>query len=187
MPDDELTTKEKIDALIEISKLHRQRFDARRSYEWKVNLALWPALAVVVAAIAVGKCDQVLNRLTLLSGLGVLICIFLVYTFVWTRGLSARNAEDRRKAWAFSHEAERLAWPADSDSELPAGPGKESQGGFDWSQWSQVAITLLFILLIVIAAVGRTSATTGSSGQTLTVSYTTTQPSKHISGTINNE
>jgi hypothetical protein len=58
-----VTAKEGLDALETIPRSTDHRLEARRTYEWKVAISLWTALAAFTTIVATGRiADCVVGR-----------------------------------------------------------------------------------------------------------------------------
>ena len=58
-----MTEKEKVDVYMKLFKEYLNRFDLRRSYEWKFNIALWTSILVWIGIllreeIAIESCGE---------------------------------------------------------------------------------------------------------------------------------
>jgi len=74
MSENDLSDKEKIDALLKIHERHRDRFEKRRSHEWKIWLSLWSVLAIMIAGTLTKKVE-----LTIGWWWGLAACIVIVW------------------------------------------------------------------------------------------------------------
>lgn len=175
MSDNILTKKERCDALIEMTKIHRERLNSRRSYQWKINLALWSGLGLLAGSIATGR-DQ-LNVISSPwiwgSGSVVLMFIFTAHLrFVW--GIATRNKSDKDLA------KEKLDLAEDQIQEIAKKQKKRfikssSCPFWDYSFFSEIIITACLIGLVVLAVVSRKPWLVSKSENTTTIT-TTTKP-----------
>lgn len=83
--------KERFDALLAISKAHRERFEKRRSYEWKIFLALWSGLGLL--AIGLSRASVTFGTPSLYWLVPLSVAIF-VAVFGFTLQVSKRHQQD---------------------------------------------------------------------------------------------
>ncbi len=108
-----ISAKEKRDYYLEFSRSARQRFDTRRTYEWKLNLALWAAIAIFAVKplnSVLGDTKAIIKLTTFQSWvfLGIHAGILLVYTFLWSSQLHKRNQRDRLLAMKYHKAVEKF-------------------------------------------------------------------------------
>jgi hypothetical protein len=164
--------KHGFDAFLDMSKHHRERFNTRRSYEWKVNLALWAGLGVFGGTVA--RADVNLTLFQQCCIIVILLFVAMVYTLSWSRGVSESNDHDSRLGEAFAREAEVLACGGkdklsavyNSLIVVPSSkkPGASRKNPLDsdrstwwWSNWStfsEIVFTWCMVLLVVLALLG---------------------------------
>jgi len=68
--------------------------EQRRSYEYKVTLALWSALAILAAALLSEKTKLGLTPCAFWIAAALLIGVWLVYVLAFLRGVISRNYSD---------------------------------------------------------------------------------------------
>ena len=98
--------KDRIDALLRLADASWRDFDQRRSYEWKLNFGLWPALGIFAGYMlrdAKPLPYEAKTGLTVLLGL-----TWLVYVFPWSYGLQRRNRMNQDSARRYWTEVENL-------------------------------------------------------------------------------
>jgi hypothetical protein len=171
--------KEQFDALLDLSKLHRERLERRRSYEWKVNLALWAGLGALAGVLATKEVnlDEWRCWVPWFAG-GILVLIGAVFTFVWIRTLCTQNNQDSRLAESFAREAEALACSGVTSlkevyrrcglDDRVVESGEEANGDnamlrrtpwiANWAAFSEIIFTWCMICLVGLAAFGRCAA-----------------------------
>lgn len=94
-----MSAKEQFDGCMRQAEFLSQKMYSRQTYQWKVTIGLWTLLAISVAFLAGKK----------ISMPWWLVGIVLVpYAFIWLRGISIRNYDDRRRANHFRDNAEML-------------------------------------------------------------------------------
>ena len=78
-----MTDKERADIGATLAKHHWDNFDRRRSYEWKLSLGVWTALAAFVGVLLTKDAIVILNN-ALLTAYGMLalpVVLVLYYKF----------------------------------------------------------------------------------------------------------
>jgi len=148
-----------VDSLFRLADVAWRDFDRRRSFEWKINLALWAALGLF-AGLASSRGIS-LNELVL--GYAMLVAVWFVYVFVWIRGIHCANSRDRETAqfyWSeientLSRESKKFGLDPDSDGDLPGFIQKAIRPLPAFikhrSPFTQIAVTTLLILLALIS------------------------------------
>ena len=109
-----MTAKEEFDCYIGLFDRLWSCYNARRSFEWKFNLALWAAIAVFFGFAARG---DISDKMRVDSALLILLhCgVFVLYTFLWPRrscrGRWTASGSDRiARFGGFSEEGRRGDW-----------------------------------------------------------------------------
>jgi hypothetical protein len=138
-----------------------QSFSDRRSYEWKFSLALWTAIAVMIAGlvqpIKAGDAFPFQGFYFRVGGLVFGLLILFLHIF-FNNYLARANAIDRKKVIYYSRHIES-ALPLVTDtalgqeidrriSELPKLPEKT---WLQWWQWGHIVQVLLTGVLLIIA------------------------------------
>ena len=89
-PERSLTdTQHKTNALLKLADAAWREFDTRRSFEWKINFALWAGLAAI-AGFAIKEDFQVGDYIWVFLG-----ATWAVYIFIWQWGLMNRNRSNQ--------------------------------------------------------------------------------------------
>ena len=83
--------------LLRMADFHWREFDTRRSYEWKSNFALWPALGALSGFLLTK--GQNLPEILAISGTISVIVIFFLYWLYWQTIMWIQNKEDRDRAY----------------------------------------------------------------------------------------
>lgn len=94
--------KRKADILVELYRQAYQNFERRRTYEWKLSLAIWTALAVFIA-IAIRREASTFN----FALAAVALAAILLHWFFIGR-VKLANDVDKRKAELYEHELNQL-------------------------------------------------------------------------------
>ena len=143
-----------VDAVLKLADASWRDFDARRRDEWKVNFGLWTALAVFAGVVLKGDVRLQLNSLQFVTLAAILAGIWVVYTFMWTRGLRERQIRSLKSAHFYWDRAEDIvaqSLPKNvSLDNSPRRSGGQAQGDRLWMHWShgsQILVTTCFILL----------------------------------------
>jgi len=119
--------------------------NTRREYEWKVNFALWPALAILAGFLLQGKLAPDATLKWSLSG--GLILIALMYIFLWSAGLHSRNASNQRAAAQY--------WKMVEDAiGINTGYHVPKDANSMWCDWARSSQILITVILILISFVG---------------------------------
>jgi hypothetical protein len=144
-------------------------FDRRRSYEWKVNFALWPALGALGGFF--WKENPQFEPLATISISIVLIIIAYTYWFKWSVGLWERNNLDQTVAHYYWARADgdtsknesfpRGKFDATSPDFAPRRSWTETWAAgwrvfWRWSHGSQIMITLALIIIALAGALHST-------------------------------
>ena len=162
MPESDQERKVRIEILIETAKFHRDRFNSRRSYQWKLNLALWSAVALLAGFLFTNELNtQRTPCCVYCFGLLLLLLVNVVY-FYWTVHVSLHDVSDRNLARRWMREAATEVYPGENGQAKLKQLNKDAlpprEGGAGWMDYStrtQIAITLLLSAMVVIAAWAR--------------------------------
>jgi len=91
--------KNDFDKLIKLADFHLRRWDARRSNEWKISLALWGLLLA-----GVYRLPPVKNT----CGVATLLLIGILAYVLWEMSNLTKNDEDMKRAFYYKDKAESL-------------------------------------------------------------------------------
>jgi len=143
MPTDGLDQKQTIDAYLAISKRHRDRMDQRRSYEWKVNLALWSGLGFIAGQALRGGTRA--NFCSCWLWIPILMVAGAYVPWIWIIGKHNHYDSDRAKDYL------DLA-----EETIPPRPPCKESGPCKWySQLFQTAVTVALLVLVGASFCGR--------------------------------
>ena len=186
------TDKDRAYLLLEISKMHRERFNTRRSYQWKVNLALWSALGLLSGTIASKGITLPIAPIGWALG-GVIVALVLASYVYWQGRLAWHNANDRTQAKNVLTQCEGIVEAKTNGYDTSETEVDSKRKGwkfrFDYSHFFQTVITaalLAFLAAAVCFGSIATSKDKSAPSQVLELKYTTSQPSKSITGEIRN-
>jgi len=142
-----LTSKERIDTLLNLADASWRTFDSRRTAEWKVTMGLWTAQALFAGLVIRADVKLALTYNQQLVLLGVFAGIVGIYSLWWTKGLRQRNEfnlQDAHQLWNLVEDELAI-----KSSRYLRGGGRRTAYWRNWSHGSQIAITLLLGLLDV--------------------------------------
>ena len=140
-----------------IETLRRASYDSfndRRSYEWKLSLSIWTALALLIAGLVQpAKPDEVFPLSAPWSWVGGLVAAMLLLFFhgYWSNGAARVNSIDRDAFLHFYQAMQtllKLPFDATLQNAIKALPRKQG-----WKQWSHVVQLLITALLAATAVV----------------------------------
>jgi hypothetical protein len=134
-----------------------QSFNDRRSYEWKLSLAIWTALAIVVVGLVRLQTGEVFPLHGPLYGIvatvvGILIVVLHIY---FNNGMARANAIDKTR---FQHCASEMESILDLKTDpkvqalidqLPAPPKGKWMRWWQWGHLAQIGITILLTIVAV--------------------------------------
>jgi hypothetical protein len=148
-----ISDKERAELAMRLGDRLWRDFDKRRSFEWKLNFALWPALAAFAGLVLRG---DVQLKLAAVVGIALaLVAIFLLFALVWTPGLRHRNWRDQSGAHAYWKQSATAAGleapPVHERRQLEAPLWKA------WSHVTQMGVTLLLIIVAIFAMFAKLS------------------------------
>lgn len=105
-----MTDDERVKGLMSLADFRLARWKERRSYQWKMSLALWAALAFAVGYLAINKIAISKNEILLVAlGLGAVV---LGHAWFWVRTNWISAEMDIRTAFHFAEQAERILLPS---------------------------------------------------------------------------
>lgn len=140
---------DKINILIELSKLSLNRYNERRKYEWRVSFAFW---ALIVGAI-IKKKDLIIP---FPGEYWISIISVLLYLFLWLRSVWVADENDKQLGLYFRDEAFSIL--RDENHEISSPPNKISYRSpfkfcfgflFDAATLSHIAVTIALIALFI--------------------------------------
>jgi hypothetical protein len=130
---DDLTRKDRIDALMKFADLRLTRWKMRADSEWKISLAFWGLLVLVAGnSLALDRIDP-FSRAFLAAA--VLLAAVVAYHQWWVEPIAEKNREDQAEAFRYLRAAEGLLPDkvSLSDDEVRA----------PWAKWFQMATTIV--------------------------------------------
>jgi hypothetical protein len=145
----ELSSKDRIKLLLKLADAAWRDFDQRRSYEWKINFALWAALGSFAGFLFKG--GPKIYGMRAYSVYAILFLIGCIYTLLWTRGLKRRNYEDQAAAHHYWSQADKVIGVASPRVRSQFQAASSRPLVKTWSHFSQVAITSLFLIIAALA------------------------------------
>ncbi len=141
-------------------------FDDRRSYEWKLSLAIWTPLAVLVAGLVQPGHDGIFPFHGTRYGIaatGVGVVIVLLHIF-FNNGMARANAIDKDVSVFYAKKMRTvigLRFDSKLDQQLDALPARPKHPQMQWLQWghlTQIGFTFLLTLLAVVIVWLRVTA-----------------------------
>ena len=154
---DENDNKLKIDTLFRLADQAWRSFDANRSYEWKMSLALWTALAAFGALLLRHDVGVPLPT-GIIKGLAtaVIIVIPVLYWMSWTVGGWSLNYFDVENAYKDWNKIRTLIGEPKWDPPL-RGRAPKNRIFYDillvWTNWARVFQMLVTFLLSFVAVI----------------------------------
>jgi hypothetical protein len=149
-----LPCRDAIDAVLKLADASWREFDPRRSDEWRVNFGLWTALALFAGVVLRGDLRFQVDRLQFVSLAVILAGIWVVYTFVWTRGLRERQVRSLDSAHFYRDRVEEIvAQNLPENVSLDGSPrrrGGRVHGAGLWRHWSHGSQIYMTTFLIVL-------------------------------------
>lgn len=97
----DLKKNQRVAFLLKLANVAWRDFDKRRSFEWKVNFALWPALGAFAGFLFTHPDSA--SKVVAVVGIVLVAVIGIIYAFVWTPGIRHHNRLDQEAAhhyWA---------------------------------------------------------------------------------------
>ena len=147
--------KNRIDAIELLRKAQWESFDKRRSYEWKIGIALWTAIASFIVITIKSKITYNIRSLELIIASIIFVIIIIIHAF-WIWDLRRANKLDKDIAIFFRDtimEKITISFPVPIKEQIDSidKKGRKSKILSLWSHIFQLVITLIFILLAVIS------------------------------------
>lgn len=151
--------RRRFESLESLRRAAYESFDSRRSYEWKLSLAIWTAEAIaLVALLQPTKAGEVfpLNRPWGWAGaLAVAVVLVILHCYL-SDGLAKSNANDKAEARHFRDEMEKMV----NLEQVVKTPfeRRDDEGTRGWRQWShlgQIGITALLAAAAALIIVLR--------------------------------
>ena len=156
--------RDAVDAILKLADASWRDFDSRRSHEIKVSFALWTALALLAGIVLKGDVKLSVDSLQFILLAGILLGIWVVYSFIWTPGLRERQVRNLESAHFYWDRAEdilarslprsvwqdnspRLKWGEAERASL--GQAKSGRSLKHWSHGSQFLMTTFLMLLVI--------------------------------------
>lgn len=133
-------TATKLQALEALWSGARQRFEQRRSYEWKVSLALWTGLALLPVTL-LGDSRRLQFTVPPICLVGTLAAGAAILHWIWLVGLWASYDHDRDRAIEIEGKMVELLQLG-----IPPNPKRAR-----WRQWGRLAQPGFTVLLGVVA------------------------------------
>jgi hypothetical protein len=150
--------KARFDAFETLRQAAWNNFDHRRSYEWKLAISLWTALAAFTGAVITRPTDPALPAvrgsvwLVAVGGLAVT----LIHAY-WSYNCKVRNDRDRKLSYLFEEKMCTLLSVSYADvlgHFVDAHPRRAGSGEGLWNYWHASQVAMTFVL-----SVGATVAT----------------------------
>ena len=139
MPDED-----KVELLLKLAEVSWRDYNERRSIEWKTNFALWLALGSFGGFIFQHPTDLPTWVAAFTSFL--LACIFLVYVFLWRRGIQEGNRLDLDAAHYYWMQVDNAL-----GTTSPQARTRSKDQKWQHTHLAQVFVTLLFVLIAILA------------------------------------
>ena len=134
-------------------------FNDRRVYEWKLNLAIWTTLAVLLAGLVQPSKEGATFPL---RGTVAWVSVAILGTFVvilhayWSEGAARANAIDKGVALHNARAMQQmLALPYEGDLKEMIEAHPKRVGWLQWSHLAQIAITALLVLATIVVVYVR--------------------------------
>lgn len=151
MTEQELNERgQKIDTLLKLADASWKAHDTRRSYEWKVNLALWPGLALFAALQIKGETTLSLKLPSIIILSLLLIAIAYIYSTKWSAGLREGNRRDKIREETYLRLVDQEL-KLDNRSPRPTTDVVLAEEPIlkNWSHGSQILITWLLVFFAI--------------------------------------
>ena len=143
--------RERAGALMKLAESSWKEFDTRRTYEWKVNFALWAALAALAGILLRGEAH--LNLILAIILAVLILLINVVYILLWTRGMHARNKIDQTNAHFYWLLVEQELGIKDERHKAYKESAEKEPFWKNWSRGTQVTITMIITILAAASLV----------------------------------
>ena len=147
----------KFEALAQMREFWWGSFDRRRSYEWKICLAIWTAFLAFSALMLRAGPSLPTTCPIKVAAVILIITIVVVLHSKWIWMMGGANHLDKRQAFTYDREMKELT-KVQYDDALEADVKNREKAGRTkwWVQRFQTAITLGLGLLAVLALCGAT-------------------------------
>lgn len=146
-----MNTAQRIQAFVSLAEAAWKDFDTRRSYEWKLNLAMWAGLGTL-AGFSI-KEKLILSNYALIP----LVVLFLTYVCIWTPSLRKRNWIDQQRAQFWWNKVAAQLVVQIPKEYLSMGSLKYRSCRWwallSWSHGTQIIITFFFIAALGFALI----------------------------------
>jgi hypothetical protein len=150
--------RERIRTALKLAEVRWRDFDRRRSYEWKVNFGLWPALGALAGFF--WKTNQKLEWYEAATFISLLIVVAVFYWFRWSVGMWRRNRGDQEAAYHFWRIADGVEGEDKPWTDIPP-PSYDWRGtwkdglkvSMHWSHGSQIIITLVLVVITILGVI----------------------------------
>ena len=162
--------RNRFQSLFDLCELSWRQFNERRTWEFKISVTIWTALALAIAgSVSVEEAPGIPGgRVTLSIGATLILALHLI----WCVGLARAQDADRRIAIFYERELQRLAERSfDQDKDLAAyleGLGKVV--GHKWSYVLQLGVTALLATTLVLVNWERLPTSRSKNGQAAAIS-----------------
>ena len=140
-----LCEKDKVEYLTRLADASWREYSERRSVEWKVNFGLWAALGTFAGFVF--QQDKIFPLWITIATSLILLCTFLIYTFLWKAEIQVRNSLDKKAAQDYWKKVDEMLNVKSPEVRTR----HEAKRGWRITHLSQVAITILFLLLAILA------------------------------------
>lgn len=141
--------KNKFDALEQLRAAAWDSFDKRRTYEWRICIALWTAFAAFIGAVVTGR---VATTTPVAVGTTIIALAVLILHHFWLRGLSRAHETDKREDVFFRRQMmDMLGLQFSEEDKAHHKVIQDSWGKFtNWSRLFQIGVTTLLVLGTII-------------------------------------
>jgi hypothetical protein len=137
---------DRVEALLKLADMSWRDYGERRAIEWKINFGLWLALGSFAGFMFQHPMPLPLPYWIAIPISALLLCTFLVYTFLWKSEIKDRNSFDKRKVQYYWGKVDE-----ELDTHPPSGSTLPKDIKWPNTHLSQVLITFLFVLLAIFA------------------------------------
>jgi hypothetical protein len=139
IPTSQPSVKDKVEALFKLEDSTWREFHQRRSYEWKINFALWASLGTISGFVIKESLE-----LTPWVWVGIAV-LFSAYVW-WQYGLFTSNKMDQEKRNCYL-QAVREDIGVELPEHLLKRPHTSGKTFYEnWSHSTQIAITLVLLM-----------------------------------------
>ncbi len=127
------------DSCLRLAQFSADSHEKRRAYEWKVSLGFWGAITLAILK----KTDVPIH-----VGVWEALVVVFIYAFVWLRGLSVANENDKALSDFFRAEAvECLKDPTHRVGNPPA-----KIANWSWAYWFGFLARWAMLFQLVVSA-----------------------------------